>query len=327
MSELFGKQQFNVGVVGATGLVGEHMLDILTERDFPIGHLELFASERSEGKEILFNDKAVVVQPTKAADFSGLDIVFMSAGATLSREIAPIAAKAGAIVIDNSSAWRTSPGVPLVVSEVNPEKVHDRPLGIIANPNCTTMIAMSVLKPLHEAAFLQGIVTTTFQAASGIGQRGVDELLLGQPPDVFPEPIERNVIPRRGNVVGRDTDEELKLLDESRKILDHPNLKVSATCVSVPVVNGHSLAVEAKFDLAINPKRAEQILSESPGVALEELPTPQKVTGRNVSLVGRIRQSRLIGKAGLSFFITGDNLRKGAALNAVQIAELLIQDK
>ncbi len=273
------------------------------------------------------------MQPSQL--FEGIRHCIFSAGATVSRAMAPLAAKAGATVIDNSSAWRRHKDVPLVVSEVNPAALQSIPLGIVANPNCTTMIAMPVLKPLHDEAGLEKMVVSTYQAVSGAGYAGLRELndqissqhkaVQASDLKVFPEPIGYNVIPFRGNKVERDTDEEQKLLYESRKILEIAELAVSATCVGVPVKIGHSLSIEASFKKAMLPQTAEDLLRSAEGVELSDIPTPLKAAGGNVSLVGRIRQSGVFGAHGLSLFISGDNLRKGAALNAVQIAELLIK--
>lgn len=340
ISDLANNDRLNIGIIGATGLVGSVMLDILDERHFPVGNLRLFGSGRSAGMPINWQDRTLAIEASSDADYSDMDIVFMSAGAEVSKLLAPIIAEQGAIVIDNSSAWRADPEVPLVVSEVNPEALRRLPKGIIANPNCTTMIAMPVLKPLHDSANLEAMVVTTMQAASGAGQEGSDELerqswyslrqRFGKDceelePTIFPEPIDGNVIPLRGKVVeARYTDEEYKLLRESSKILGIGNLLVSATCVSIPVYVGHSLSIEARFHKPINTEQAETLLRNSAGVRLVDIPTPLKASGGDVSLVGRIRRSKVFGDYGLSMFVTGDNLRKGAALNAVQIAELLV---
>ncbi len=317
----------NVGVIGATGLVGSTMISLLEERRFPVGMLRAFASENSVGIHIDWQDEDVVIERADNADYSGLDIVFFSAGQTVSKNLVPVVTDAGAVVIDNSSEWRKDPNVPLVVSEVNPGDLSYRPLGIIANPNCTTMIAMPVLKPLHVEAGLEALTVTTFQAVSGAGSKGIYELAEQTKeqtlPIVFPEQIAYNVIPQRGNKIGRDTDEEMKLIFETRKILHLGELTVSVTCVSVPIFTGHSLSIEAKFRDEISPARAEELLTVAEGVELSDIPTPKKAVGGNKSLVGRIRQSNVYGKRGLSLFIAGDNLRKGAALNAVQIAEII----
>ncbi|MFD7817300.1 aspartate-semialdehyde dehydrogenase [Streptomyces sp. NPDC059785] len=330
-----------VGIVGATGQVGTVMRRILVERDFPVTELRLFASARSAGTVV----DGVTVEDAATADYSGLDIVLFSAGGATSKALAEKVASQGAVVIDNSSAWRKDPEVPLVVSEVNPHAITDRPKGIIANPNCTTMAAMPVLKPLHEEAGLQALVVATYQAVSGSGLAGVAELH-GQAqkvvadadklthdgdavdfpePNVYKRPIAFNVLPMAGSVVDdglNETDEEQKLRNESRKILEIPELKVSGTCVRVPVFSGHSLQVNARFARPISVERATELLAGAPGVALSDIPTPLQAAGQDVSYVGRIRADETV-EHGLALFVSGDNLRKGAALNAVQIAELV----
>ncbi|MER7926920.1 MULTISPECIES: aspartate-semialdehyde dehydrogenase [unclassified Streptomyces] len=330
-----------VGIVGATGQVGTVMRRILVERDFPVTELRLFASARSAGTVL----DGVTVEDAAGADYSGLDIVLFSAGGATSKALAEKVASQGAVVIDNSSAWRKDPDVPLVVSEVNPHAVADRPKGIIANPNCTTMAAMPVLKPLHAEAGLEALVVATYQAVSGSGLSGVAELH-GQAlkvvadadklthdgsavdfpePQVYKRPIAFNVLPLAGSIVDdglHETDEEQKLRSESRKILEIPDLKVSGTCVRVPVFSGHSLQVNARFARPITVERATEILGGAPGVALTDIPTPLQAAGQDQSFVGRIRADETV-EHGLALFISNDNLRKGAALNAVQIAELV----
>ncbi|MFH0180443.1 aspartate-semialdehyde dehydrogenase [Streptomyces cacaoi] len=330
-----------VGIVGATGQVGTVMRRILKERDFPVTELRLFASARSAGTVL----DGVAVEDAATADYSNLDIVLFSAGGATSRALAEKVAAQGPVVIDNSSAWRKDPEVPLVVSEVNPHAIVDRPKGIIANPNCTTMAAMPVLKPLHEEAGLEALVVATYQAVSGSGLAGVAELH-GQAqkvvadadklthdgesvdypePQVYKRPIAFNVIPLAGSVVEdglNETDEEQKLRNESRKILEIPGLKVSGTCVRVPVFSGHSLQVNARFARPISAERATELLGGAPGVALSDIPTPLQAAGKDPSFVGRIREDETV-EHGLALFISNDNLRKGAALNAVQIAELV----
>lgn len=338
----------NIGVVGATGQVGGVMLDLLADDPgFEIGSLRLFASARSAGKTIDFKGQPITVEDAAEADPSGLDIALFSAGGATSKAQAERFAAAGVIVVDNSSAWRSDPEVPLVVSEVNPDALNEPPKGIIANPNCTTMAAMPVLKALHDKAGLSRLIVATYQAVSGSGLSGVEELAgqleAGLPdarklttdgnavslpePDNYVEPIAFNVLPMAGSVVDdgqNETDEEKKLRNESRKILGLPDLLVAGTCVRVPVFTGHSLSIHAEFDSDISPEQATEILSQAPGVALDEVPTPLKAAGRNDSYVGRIRadQSAPAGK-GLVLFVSNDNLRKGAALNTVQIAALL----
>jgi aspartate-semialdehyde dehydrogenase len=334
-----------IGIVGATGQVGGVMRRILAERDFPADELRLFASARSAGRELRWRDTGVTVEDAATADFRGLDIVLFSAGKGSARELAPRVAAAGAVVIDNSSAWRMDPDVPLVVAEVNPHAAAVRPKGIIANPNCTTMAAMPVLRPLHAEAGLVSMVVATYQAVSGAGLAGVAELdeqvrkvaeraaeltfdgaAVDFPaPRLFVEPIAFNVLPLAGSLVddgSNETDEEQKLRNESRKILEIPGLKVSGTCVRVPVFTGHSLQVNARFANPVTPRRAGVLLAGAPGVALADVPTPLRAAGQDPTYVGRIRVDET-AENGLSFFLSNDNLRKGAALNAVQIAELV----
>ncbi|MEM9609474.1 MAG: aspartate-semialdehyde dehydrogenase [Actinomycetota bacterium] len=332
-----------VGIIGATGQVGGVMRDILAERSFPVDELRLFASARSAGRQLPWKDGEVEVEDAATADYSGLDLALFSAGAGTSRELAPVVAAAGAVVVDNSSAWRMHPEVPLVVPEVNADEVANRPKGIIANPNCTTMAAMPVLAPLHTEAGLERLVISTYQAASGAGLAGAAELheqlvktaavaneltFDGAAIDVpageaFPAPLAHNVIPQAGGYLddgSGDTSEERKLRDESRKILGIPELPVMGTCVRVPVFTGHSLSITAEFARDLSPERAIELLDGAPGVVLSDLPTPLLSAGRDPSYVGRIRRDPTVER-GLSLFVVGDNLRKGAALNAVQIAE------
>jgi len=338
----------SVGVVGATGQVGQVVRQLLLERNFPLDSVRFFASSRSAGTNLPFGDTEVVVEDVATADPKGLDIAIFSAGATLSKEQAPRFAEAGVIVIDNSSGWRMDPEVPLVVAEVNPEMTINPPKGIIANPNCTTMAAMPPLKALHDEATLRRLIVSTYQAVSGAGLKGGVELA-GQvasvgdqdvmslvhdgsavslsAPQVFPETIAFNVVPFAGSIVEDglgETDEEKKLRNESRKILGIPDLLVSGTCVRVPVFTGHSLQVNAEFERPLTAARAREILTETPGVELVDVPTPLKAAGADPSLVGRIRQDEGVpDNRGLAMFISNDNLRKGAALNAVQIAEIV----
>lgn len=333
-------QQLNVGIVGATGLVGSMIREILAERNFPVGNLRLFASARSAGKVV----DGVTVEDAATADYSGLDIVLFSAGGSTSKAIAPKAAAAGAVVIDNSSAWRADPEVPLVVSEVNPHALANLPKGIVANPNCTTMAAMPVLRPLHDEAGLKRLVVSTYQAVSGGGLEGIDvlarqiahvgdkarELATGGHQDLLPQaekwavPMAHNVVPLN-YVYAEDgyTEEEIKLRDESRKILEIPGLPVSGTCVRVPVFTGHALSINAEFERPISVERALELLGSAPGVVVTEVPNPLDATGQDPVFVGRVRHDPTVAH-GLALFVVGDNLRKGAALNAVQIAEALI---
>jgi aspartate-semialdehyde dehydrogenase len=337
-----------VGVVGATGQVGGVMRRLLAERAFPVDEIRFFASSRSAGTTLPWGDTEVVVEDAAVADPSGLDIALFSAGATGSRELSPRFAAAGAVVIDNSSAFRMDPDVPLVVSEVNPEAIHDARKGIIANPNCTTMAAMPVLKALHDEAQLVRLVASTYQAVSGAGLSGVDELdkqvrqvvdraadlthdgsaVTFPEPEKFSQPIAFNVLPLAGTIVDDgsfETNEEQKLRDETRKILAIPDLPVSGTCVRVPVYTGHSLSLNAEFARPISVARATEVLAAAPGVELSDVPTPLQAAGRDPSYVGRIRTDPGVPDGrGLALFVSNDNLRKGAALNAIQIAELLL---
>ena len=337
-----------VGIVGATGQVGTVMRAVLSERKFPVTEMRYFASTRSAGTTLPWGDQQITVEDAATADPSGLDIALFSAGATSSKELAPKFAAAGVIVIDNSSAFRMDPEVPLIVSEVNGDQVRNTPKGIIANPNCTTMAAMPVLKPLHDEAGLVRLVASTYQAVSGGGLAGVDELdkqarqvadqarelthdgtaVVMPAPAKFAKPIAFNVLPFAGKLVDDglfETDEEQKLRHESRKILDIPGLRVSGTCVRVPVFTGHSISINAEFERPISVARATELLAHAPGVELMDIPTPLDAAGKDPSYVGRIRvDDGVEGGRGLALFVSNDNLRKGAALNAVQIAELLI---
>ncbi|MCZ0911194.1 aspartate-semialdehyde dehydrogenase [Gordonia amicalis] len=337
-----------IGVVGATGQVGAVMRTLLAERNFPADEVRFFASPRSAGKKLPWGDGEIVVEDAATADPAGLDIALFSAGATMSREQAPRFAAAGVTVIDNSSAWRKDPDVPLVVSEVNGELAKNPPKGIIANPNCTTMAAMPVLKPLHDAAGLQRLIISSYQAVSGSGLAGVEELatqvraVAGEAeklvhdgsavdfpaPNKYVAPIAFNVVALAGSLVddgSGETDEDQKLRNESRKILGLPELLVSGTCVRVPVFTGHSLSINAEFANPLSVARAQEILGAAAGVELADVPTPLAAAGKDVSLVGRIRQDPGAPEGrGLALFVSGDNLRKGAALNTIQIAELLV---
>ncbi|NGM13619.1 aspartate-semialdehyde dehydrogenase [Verrucosispora sp. WMMA2044] len=334
-----------IGIVGATGQVGGVMRQVLAERNFPAEQLRLFASARSAGRTLAWRGEEITVEDAATADYSGLDIVLFSAGKGSAKELAPRVAAAGAVVIDNSSAFRMDPEVPLVVAEVNPHAAAARPKGIIANPNCTTMAAMPVLRPLHAEAELVALVVATYQAVSGAGLAGVAELdeqvrkvaetatgltfdggaVEFPAPRSFAQPIAFNVLPLAGSIVddgSAETDEEQKLRNESRKILEIPDLKVSGTCVRVPVFTGHSLALNARFARPISPQRAYELLADAPGVALSDVPTPLQAAGQDPTFVGRIRADETV-EHGLALFCSGDNLRKGAALNAVQLAELV----
>ena len=344
----------NIGIVGATGQVGVAMRQILEERNFPVGEIRFFASARSAGKVLPYAGRDIVVEDAETADPTGLDIALFSAGATTSRALVPKFVDAGVIVVDNSSAFRKDPAIPLVVSEVNPEaaaEVIQAGRGIIANPNCTTMAAMPVLKPLHDEAGLVRLIASTYQAVSGSGVAGVaeltsgitaagdkaDELAYDGAAVAFPEPgvyqrtIAYNVLPFAGNLVDdglNETDEEQKLRNESRKILGIPDLPVSGICVRVPVFTGHSLAINAEFERPLTPQRAQELLADAPGVELTDIPNPLQAAGQDPSYVGRIRKDEGVeGDRGLALFVSNDNLRKGAALNTVQIAELIVASR
>ncbi len=336
-----------VGVVGATGQVGGVMRAILAERNFPVTEIRYFASSRSAGTTLPWKGVDITVEDAATADPSGLDIALFSSGATSSKELAPRFAAAGVIVIDNSSAFRMDPDVPLIVSEVNGAEIANARKGIIANPNCTTMAAMPVLKPLHDEAGLVRLIASTYQAVSGGGLTGVDELdkqarevadrarefthdgaaVAIPAPSKFVKPIAFNVLPFAGKLVDDgsfETDEEQKLRHESRKILAIPDLKVSGTCVRVPVFTGHSLSMNVEFARPISVERANELLRGAEGVQLMNVPTPLDAAGKDPCYVGRIRQDDTVdGGRGLVLFVSNDNLRKGAALNAVQIAELV----
>ncbi|BBY33380.1 aspartate-semialdehyde dehydrogenase [Mycolicibacter minnesotensis] len=343
-------QGLSIGIVGATGQVGQVMRALLEERNFPADEVRFFASARSAGRKLPFRGAEIEVEDSETADPSGLDIALFSAGATMSRVQAPRFAAAGVTVIDNSSAWRKDAQVPLVVSEVNFDRdVRGKKLakGIIANPNCTTMAAMPVLKPLHDEAGLTRLIVSTYQAVSGSGLAGVQELATQvravvdgaeqlvhdggavdfPAPDKYVAPIAFNVIALAGSLVddgSGETDEDQKLRYESRKILGIPELLVSGTCVRVPVFTGHSLSINAEFARPLSPQRAAELLADAPGVTVTDVPTPLAAAGADDSLVGRIRvDPGAPDGRGLALFVSGDNLRKGAALNTIQIAELL----
>ena len=336
-----------IAIIGATGQVGTVMRAILRERKFPVDEIRFFGSARSAGSTLEWQGRPIVVEDAATADFRGIEIALASSGATSSRILSPRLAEAGAIVIDNSSAWRMDPDVPLVVPEVNAHALRSIPKGIVANPNCTTMAAMPVLNPLHLVAGLRTLTVATYQAVSGAGRDGVDELASqleasatgdvraltfdGEafrlaPGVKFPMTIAHNVVPLAGSIVedgSLETGEEQKLRDESRKILEIPGLLVDATCVRVPVFTGHSLAITAGFERPISPEEATALLLSAAGVVVHDLPTPRLSAGKDPSYVGRIRRAETVAH-GLSMFVSGDNLRKGAALNAIQIAEAIL---
>jgi aspartate-semialdehyde dehydrogenase len=343
-----GQAGIRIGVVGATGQVGAVVRELLEERDFPVAEIRYFASSRSAGKTLPWRGTDITIEDAETADPSGLDVAIFSAGATMSKTQAPRFAAAGVLVIDNSSAWRMDPEVPLVVSEVNPHALDQAVKGIVANPNCTTMAAMPVLKVLDTESGLERLIVSTYQAVSGAGLAGSQELLeqaqaavaqdtIGLVHDgssvdfphnsKFPATIAFDVIPQAGSFVDDgmfETDEEKKLRNESRKILELPELLVSGTCVRVPVFTGHSLSINAEFASPLSVERAKELLKDAPGVVLMDVPTPLNAAGKDPSYVGRIRQDEGVPNGrGLALFISNDNLRKGAALNAVQIAELV----
>ena len=342
-----------IAVVGATGQVGRVMRSILEERNFPADKVRFFASPRSAGQELEFRGEKIVVEDLSQvteASIADVDSALFSAGGATSRDWSPVFAAAGATVVDNSSAFRKDPEVPLIVSEVNPEETKNPPKGIIANPNCTTMAAMPVLKVLHDAAGLNRLHVSSYQAVSGSGLAGVEALAKqvaeigdrnvelvhdGSVLEVSEEelgpyvaPIAFNALPFAGNLVddgSEETDEEQKLRNESRKILGIPELKVAGTCVRIPVFTGHTLTIHAEFDKAITPDEARRLLADAPGVKVVDVPTPLAAAGIDESLVGRIRQDQSVDdNKGLVLVVSGDNLRKGAALNTIQIAELLV---
>ena len=333
------KDNYVVAVVGATGAVGNEMITVLEERNFPVGQLRLFASERSEGKSLEFNSKPVVVELLTDKVFDGIDIALFSAGGDRSKEFAPAAAKAGCIVIDNSSAWRMDPEVPLVVPEVNPDDV-DWNKGIIANPNCSTIQMVVALKPIHDTAKIKRVVVTTFQSVSGTGKKAMDELL-NQTKDilnfadiktvVYPHQIAFNCIPQI-DVFQDDgyTKEEVKMIDETKKIMGDDSIKVTATTVRVPVFRGHSESINIETEHKITANEARAIFSAAPGILVYDAPEkniyPMQTdcTNRDEVYVGRVREDNTV-ENGLNIWIAADNLRKGAALNAVQIAEVLVK--
>lgn len=343
-----------IAVVGATGQVGRVMLTLLAERAVPHRAIRAFASARSAGSTVQYAGLDLIVEDAESADLTGvdgagagIDIAIFSAGGATSKALAPRFVEAGAVVVDNSSAWRRDEQVPLVVAEVNPEAMADRPRGIIANPNCTTMAAMPTLKALHEQAGLTRLQIATYQAVSGSGVKGVAELARQlragadrmeelatdgsavelPAPEVYAAPIAFNVLAMAGSLVddgSGETDEEQKLRHESRKILGMPDLPVAGTCVRVPVMTGHAVAVHAEFARPIDPERARAVLEQADGVTVVDLPTPLDAAGRDGTFVGRIRQDQSVPEGrGLVLFTVADNLRKGAALNAIQITELL----
>jgi aspartate-semialdehyde dehydrogenase len=335
-------KKYHVAVVGATGAVGNEILKVLEERDFPVGSLTLLASERSVGKKLSFRGRSIPVQVLREDSFSGIDIGLFSAGGSISEHFAPIAAKAGCVVVDNTSAFRMNPHVPLVVPEVNPDAIAlYKKMGIISNPNCSTIQMVVVLKPIHDAAVIRRIVVSTYQAVSGTGKRAIEELIeqtqavleLREPVSrVYPHRIAFNCLPQIDVFLDNGyTKEEMKMVNETKKILNDSNIAVTATAVRVPVLYGHSESVNIETHKKITAQEVRDILSSAQGVTVidnpweKEYPMPIHAAGKDNTFVGRIRDDESIPK-GINMWIVSDNVRKGAALNAVQIAEILIKD-
>ena len=332
------KEAKHIAIVGATGAVGEEMLACLDQRNFPISQLTLLASARSAGKQIEFQGKQITVKELTHDSFAGVDIALFAAGGGTSETFAPSAAKAGSIVIDNSSAFRMDDEVPLIVPEINPEAVKEAVKGIIANPNCTTIISLMALFPLHQKYGLKSIIASSYQAVSGSGAPGIAELKQQTEAlvnggelvsEVYPTQIVSNVIPQVDAFQpDHYTKEELKMLNESRKILKLPNLKVTCTCVRVPVYRSHSVSITAGFENAPNVEDSRAVYTDYPGINAKDdpsqnlFPTPLDTTLKDDCLVGRIREDKVLDNA-LALWVVGDQVRKGAALNAVQIAEIL----
>ena len=332
---------YRVAVVGATGAVGQQMVACLEERHFPVSRLVPLASERSLGKTVTFLGKEIAVEVLNEDSFDGVEIALFSAGGSISKEYGPIAARAGAVVVDNSSAWRMDPEVPLVVPEVNPQDIGQyTKRGIIANPNCSTIQMVVALKPIHDAARIKRIVVSTYQAVSGTGLKAIDELLtqtralLGSQEiqkKVYPHQIAFNCLPHIDVFLDNGyTKEEMKMLNETRKIMEDPTIRVTATTVRVPVIYSHSESVNIETEKKITPEEVRELLSQAPGVkvvdnpALNEYPLAIHAAGRDETFVGRIREDESIPN-GINLWVVSDNVRKGAALNAVQIAEILIE--
>jgi aspartate-semialdehyde dehydrogenase len=334
-------KSYDVAVAGATGAVGLEMIKTLEQRQFPAGSIKLLASERSVGKELRFNGKPVKVERLTKDSFKGIQVALFSAGASRSLEFAPAAAASGAVVVDNSSAFRMDPEIPLVVPEVNPHAIAQyKKRGIIANPNCSTIQMVVALKPIHDAVRIKRIVVSTYQAVSGTGLKAIDELLsqsralLGSQEiqkKVYPHQIAFNCLPHIDSFLDNGyTKEEMKMVNETRKIMEDPTIRVTATTVRVPVVHSHSESVNIETEKKITPKEVRELLSKAPGVkvvdnpALNEYPLAIHAAGRDETFVGRIREDESILN-GINLWVVSDNVRKGAALNAVQIAEILIQ--
>lgn len=330
---------YRVAILGATGAVGAELLELLEERNFPIAELKLLASERSSGKKLSFKGENLSVEAVSEAGFENVDLVLASAGGSISKTWAPIAVKKGAVVIDNSSAFRMNAEVPLIVPEVNPEAVINHK-GIIANPNCTTILMLIGIFPLHRVKPIKRIVVATYQSASGAGAKAMEEVKIQSKDilegnvavaNVFPYPLAFNLFPHNSPLNSNGyCEEEMKMVNETRKIFNNPDIKVTATCIRVPVLRAHSEAINLEFETPFDTSEARNILSSSKGVKLIEdwqanyFPMPLEATGKDEVLVGRIRQD-ISHECGLELWICGDQIRKGAALNAVQIAELLIE--
>lgn len=333
------KESYRVAILGATGAVGTELIELLEQRNFPIADLRLLASPRSAGKTMRFRGENIPVEATSDRSFENIDIVLASAGGATSKALAPKAVASGAVVIDNSSAFRMNPEVPLVVPEVNPQAAAAHQ-GIIANPNCTTILMAVAVYPLHQARKIERIVAATYQSASGAGARAIEEvkqqsvaILQGKEPvaQVFPYPLAFNLFPHNSPLNDQGyCEEEMKMVNETRKIFCAPQLRITATCVRVPVLRAHSEAINLEFEQPLSVAEAREILSQAPGVQLMEdwaanhFPMPIEATGRDEVLVGRIRQD-VSHPCGLELWLCGDQIRKGAALNAVQIAELLVE--
>lgn len=334
-------QSYRVAILGATGAVGTELLALLEERNFPVADLVLLASPRSAGKTLNFRGESLPIQPLASDAFKGIDLVLASAGGSISREWAPLAVASGAVVVDNSSAFRMDPRVPLVVPEVNPQSAAAHS-GIIANPNCTTILMTLAVWPLHQEQAVQRMVVSTYQSASGAGARAMDELKLqaqavlnGEAPvaDIFPYPLGFNLFPHNSKLNEQGyCEEEMKMVNETRKIFSAPDLRITATCIRVPVLRAHSEAINLEFASPFSVERAKEILSHAPGVRIVEdwqanyFPMPSEASGQDAVLVGRIRKD-VSHACGLELWLSGDQIRKGAALNAVQIAELLAANR
>ncbi len=331
------KKEYHIAIAGATGAVGAELLRVLERRNFPVASIRALASGNSAGKKLSFRNQSVPVEELRENSFNGIDIAFFSAGGERSRKFVPIARDAGAVVIDNSSTFRMDPDVPLVIPEINPEDVKKH-RGVIANPNCTTAVALMALYPLHRAFGVKRVFAASYQAVSGSGARAIAELKeqvqanaenRQSAPQVYPHPIAFNVLPHVDIFLESGyTKEEMKMQDEGRKIMHLPKFQASVTCVRVPVYRAHSVAVSAEFEKPVSVEQAQEVLAKAPGLELVDepkknrYPMPLDVAGKDNCQVGRVRRDCAL-ENGLAFWVSGDQLLKGAALNAVQIAELL----